>query len=388
VAKSAVIETVVPDVLEKHITKVAEPLPHMEARTRGASDAELLGMSVGTSIHWSRHGSVAVVTENPNLRDPQDVKGFLLPKKDGTSAYTKPDIVCVVEAAYAAGAQIVVLFLDELLGTDPLMQKALADVLHTHRFGNFRLPAKTWVVAASNRQFDGASVGRALTHLMNRCSVIEVTMPIYNPTRPSDPGTWVTWAESAGLPGGILTFAQSNPADIQVERPPKEGQYSTLRSMTAAGRWMQQYKKIVGDDNPATLPLPSNPLLSPEQGEYASSKVASLVGPAVAIKLDEHNKRVTMAPKIADILRDPEGTFVPDRTDVRFITTHMLTSYMDVQNFGAIWKYATRLPLEMQALVAMKTTTKPGMRGMALNHPQLSQWVAAHAVMLGEVGSA
>jgi len=326
---------------------------------------------IGNHINWSASGLVATITDIPAMRDAPDYKGFLVPRKDGTSAYTKPDLVVEVERVYAAGARVVILFLDEVGQADHLTQKALADVQLNGRLGSFSLPPETWVVMATNRTNDHAGVNRMLSINRNRIN----TMPVYLPVE-----SWVRYATDVlGLPGLAVSFAKAFPGKVSIEQPPKDGAFSSWRSYTDAALWMKAYKQAMGFNDDMSLPLGG------KGNEYAQEKVAGFIGEGAAVELAAYAQVVNELPTKEEMEQDPMDAKLPsrERMDASYAAAQMVTQYADASNIDAMWQYAERLPKEMQTSIArdLLAPGRPG-GGTLLNSQRLSKWIAGNQALI------
>ena len=357
--KSQMVEVKLPAVLESHL------FPN-EAIDLDALPAELRE----GHIHFSPNGMVAVITDMPPTRDAPDYRGFMVPKKDGTSAYTMNDIIKTERALYAAGVQLVVLFLDELLQADHLTQKVLTDGLLNGRYGPYSLDKRTWTIAASNRQKDGAGVNRALTILTNRVNMVEAYMPIDD---------WISYATDVlRLPPLCVTFAQTFPGKISVDQPPREGAFPTKRSFTYASQWLAQYKLALGDTDEMSLPFSAD-----GDGDYVFQKVAGFIGEGLALELSKFAAVRNELPSIEEILHNPDGAKLPptSRMDACYAAAQMVIHYADGDNMDQLWQYAMRLPEELQVATAKRMLASQG-SGMLHNSAALGGWIKTHASLI------
>lgn len=356
-SKSSQIEQLLPNVLEQRLLGA---LPDNDL-------SDLPELLVGQHVHWSDRGLVCVATDNANMRDAPDYRGFLVPRKDGTSAYTKPDLVTIEQMAYDAGARIVVLFFDEFLGADHLTQKALTDVFLNGRFGNYSLRRTTWVLGAANRVQDGAGVNRALSILTNRINVLNVELPVQK---------FLAWArEHAELPEVLLMFIKQNPGKATVETPPKDAPFPSYRSLTFAGQWLAQYKQFIGDDDPMTLPLG-------DTHEYAQAKVAGFIGAGLLVELTAYARVVSELPTIDDILANPSKAKLPatGRMDAAYAASQMLVYYATPQNVEQLWVYMERLPKELQVSCAKDLVAKG--KGVVQNSAILKKFLQENSALI------
>ena len=361
-SKSSQIENVLPNVMEQAFFADLDeyempPIPDI---------------LTGNHVHMSDGGHVWVITDTVSMRDAPDFKGFLIPKKDGTSAYTCPDLVTMERAAYQCGAKVVIMLMDEVMGADHLSQKALTDVFLNGRFGNFSLYPTTWVIGATNRQQDGAGVNRALSILTNRINQLDVELPM---------DEWVAYArDTLALPPLLLSFAKQFPGMCVVEQPPKEGPFPTFRSMTYVGEWVAAYKRSIGDTDEMSLPLDDG-------HDYAREKVAGFVGDVVANKLAGYARIASEVPRYEDVMADPKTAHVPppERLDAAFAAGQMCIYYANAKNAATLFEYVMRLPAELQAAIGKQLIDKQdaspnvgNIRGALNTSPELHD-VAAHA---------
>ncbi len=354
-AKSSIIETVLLENLEDRLF----------AGQTGAQDMpELHGSSY---VHFSPNRTIAVISENASQRDAMDFRGFLVPKKDGTSDYTMPDLLSLERKLYAAGCKLVILFLDEMMGADHLTQKVLTDVCLNGRLGKYCLSPDTWVIAAYNRQQDGAGVNRPLSILQNRINTIDVFMPVER---------WATYAgQTLGLPPLMIGFAKQFPSKISIDQPPRDGAFPSWRSYTYAAQWLQGYKDSLGETDPMSLPLGKG-------HEYAQSKVMGFIGESLTTTLIAYAKVVNELPSKEEILADPEGCKLPseNRLDAAFAVAQMCVYYAEAENADSFWAYIMRLPKELQVASARDLLMKGG--GALLNSPLLVKWISQNKALI------
>ena len=333
--KSSIVETIVINNLDKALA--ARDLP-----TNTTPDTE---RPQGHHIHWSDHGRVAVLTDMPAGRDAPDYRGFLIPMKDGTSKYTKPDLICDVENLYAAGAQAVILFLDEIGQAEPLVQKSLADLLLNLRLGCHSLDRRTWIIGATNRVNDHAGVSRMLSINRNRVNTIEVHMEVQH---------WAPWAERRALPPIGIALARSFPGKIAVDAPPKDGPFPSWRSFTDALIWLDAYKSHLGMTDAMAVPFGLD--------GYAEAKVAGFIGEGLTHEFAAFARLVGELPKLDEILSNPLHCRVPSSTrlDAQYACAQMLVHYCNLKTSGALWTYAERLIPELTVSIAQGMLAKAG----------------------------
>ncbi|MDN5358587.1 MAG: hypothetical protein PWP76_430 [Candidatus Diapherotrites archaeon] len=92
-----------------------------------------------------------------------------------------------------------ILFLDEINLAPPHIQSQLYQLILERKVGSYRLPEGWMVVAAGNREEDGAFVEEMAAPLRNR-------MAIYNVVPDMD--AWLRWAEENGIDKRVIEFVK------------------------------------------------------------------------------------------------------------------------------------------------------------------------------------
>jgi len=305
---------------------------------------------------------VDVIVDMPAQRDSVDYRGIVIPFKgpNGTpeSAYTKPDLVARIEKSPAYKDGIVVLFMDEMLLSDHLTQKALTDPVLNSRLGEWQLPDNVWIVAASNYQQDGAGVNKAITILTNRIAVFDVVLPMEN---------WQMYAMKRGVPPLGLAFADFR-KDLFMQATPRDGlPFITYRSFTDAMEFIRVKKARMGDTDPMKIP----------SDHFTRARVAGSIGEAAMVELYAFADTYAELPRLSDIIADPMSAKVPPihRMDCQYACAHMLMASVTASNINSLWKYAERLVRELQATIIERLTSSDS-GGVLLNSPDVAAWIA------------
>lgn len=151
---------------------------------------------------------------------PEDIAGVpqLVTRDDGvTFSRFAPAEILVRDEPF-------VLFLDELNGARPEVQKSLYSLVLNQRVGEFTLPVGTVVIAAGNRATDQASVRPMPAPLINRFVHVHLQSSV------SD---WLAWAIDAGINPLVIEYIQLRPDHLQQDPPKIEETFSTPRSWHA-----------------------------------------------------------------------------------------------------------------------------------------------------------
>ncbi len=151
---------------------------------------------------------------------PEDIAGVpqLVTRSDGLtfSRFAPPELL-VREKPF-------VLFLDELNGARPEVQKSLYSLVLTGQVGDFRLPTGSVVIAAGNRATDQAAVKPMPAPLLNRFVHVHLRSSVDD---------WLAWAVDAQINPLVVEYITHRPDHLHVEPPKTEEAFSTPRSWHA-----------------------------------------------------------------------------------------------------------------------------------------------------------
>jgi MoxR-like ATPase len=114
-----------------------------------------------------------------------------------------------------------VLFLDELNGSSPDVQKAFYSLILEKRIGEYHLPEGSVVIGAGNRTQDNAIVRTMSSALVNRMVLVEL--------EPSAKD-WLGWARENELHEWVVGFISQRPDHLSSAPPKVQQPFSTPRS--------------------------------------------------------------------------------------------------------------------------------------------------------------
>ena len=151
---------------------------------------------------------------------PEDIAGVpqLVTRQDGVtfSRFAPPE--------FLARTEPFVLFLDELNGARPEVQKSLYSLVLTGQVGDFHLPVGSVVIAAGNRATDQAAVKPMPAPLLNRFVHVHLRSSVDD---------WLAWAIDAQINPLVVEYIAQRPDHLHVEPPKTEEAFSTPRSWHA-----------------------------------------------------------------------------------------------------------------------------------------------------------
>ncbi len=201
-----------------------------------------------------------------------------------------------------------IIMFDELSDANRNLQSCVYRVILDRQIGDYKLPPGWWPMAAGNRREDRAAAGSISTALANRFAHIHVR---------ADFDSWKIWANQNGMDPmlvGFLNFKQDLLHNM--------GQSDMLAFPTP--RSWSQASKYFSKDAGLRFRL-----------------LSGIVGDGAAIEVENFFKVVDL-PDLADIIKDPMHTHIPDEPASRYALSSLLARKIDKDNFAQIYKYINR----------------------------------------------
>lgn len=342
---------------------ITRQLPtHLEDHFWPGTDPVELNLPAGMT--QSPGGKVIVIDEKLSTMEPMDMRGIQLPLKNPETGkhentFLTPELVNREKMAYALGAKIVIIFLDEFAQCDNMTQKAAAPLILEYRIGDHGLAKTTWIIGAGNRQQDGAGAGKMLSLLNNRWTMFEV----YN-----EFDGYLKRLKDIGAPAIMHDFADFAVPQFATAQPTKDGPFLSKRSFEAAALHIGTYKKLHKIDDPNAVP--DCPIL------WAA--IAGDIGESTTHELKAFIQAREHLPKPEEILRNPETAKVPDMANIaaHYAASRLLASMVTATNVDTLWKYAMRLRRELVVRTANTMMSNPAINNVLFNAPTFMQWQA------------
>jgi len=305
---------------------------------------------------------LGIVTEFTPAMDAPDAMGFLIPTKTDAgpvAMYSKPNWLRRIEEKIALGLDSGVLFLDEYLSADHLVQKAFAPLMSERRIGEWSLP-DGWVVwVAGNRTIDKAGANKMLSHIGNRMCVLDVE---------ADLDSWTTWANDHDIHPMYIAFAQARPGVVFHNDAPKnpDDQQVSPRSFVYA-------HDFHADDNDS---------MSLDTDVVTQGIIAGYIGEAATAELFGFLKTVDELPTIQEIEANPATAKLPNeyRMDAQYAAVQMVVHHVNSDNINPLFGYITRLNKELQASAAKQMIDKT--KGTLLNSAALGKWISENPALI------
>lgn len=247
-----------------------------------------------------------------SLLDSVDLRGFPF-ITDGRMQFASPAFLPTDPSSTA------VLFLDELNLASDAVVAAAYQLIHDRRIGDYHLPPKVGVIAAGNRETDGAAVHTMAAPLANRFCHIDYDV---------DFDDWRKWAMNANVRPEIVNFINFRPALLNDFDPDKRA-FPTPRSWSFVSR-------ILGNKN--VPPTVERLMIAGCVGDGASAEFASFL--KIYRDLPDPDK-ILLSPKTAD---------VPEDLATLYALCGALAARANDKNFPALIDYCDRLRAEFQVL--------------------------------------
>lgn len=180
-------------------------------------------------------GIVTLIDLRGSQIEPPDLRGYPFPNGD----VVKNLLPGFLPRAEQGGEGVI--FCDEINQSDDSVQKAMMQLINDKRVGDWVLPDGWCIIAAGNRQEDGATINPMSSPLNNRFAHITVH---------HDLKVWVDWANKNDVDAEITSFLVSMEAMdkdknylYMLSKSKKEPAYPTPRSWAALSDSIKRWKE-------------------------------------------------------------------------------------------------------------------------------------------------
>jgi MoxR-like ATPase len=281
-----------------------------------------------------------VVDIRAPLLDPTDLRG--IPHvEDGKASWCPPSFLPSEEREG-------VLFFDELNAAPPLVQASLYQLTLDRRVGEYELPDGWRIVAAGNREKDGAVTFKMPSALANRFIHLDFEV---------DLDDWRRWAVRAGLDPLVIGFLSTRP-ELLNKRDPGARAFPTPRS------W-----EMVSD------------ALGVLEGlEAAKDLLHGIVGEGAAAEFLGFARKAISEEDLLRILEDPDNAELPAKLESLYLLcSYLMTRAKDKKVRQAIGGLLDRLPIELSVMMVRNIAeTSP----KVLSQPRVAAFLADQKEML------
>lgn len=291
-------------------SKTQRPLYIWGAPGVGKSDVVLdVGAELGVRVYDLRLAHY----------DPTDLRGIPVPK-DGQAVWLPPSFLPTEGPG--------ILFLDELNAAPPAVQAACYQLVWDRKIGEYKLPDRMLIVAASNRTSDRAVTHRLSSALASRFTHVDFEHNIQD---------WTAWAFVHAINPQVVAFLNFKPDQLfQFDPQRDERAFPTPRT------WEYVSDLLALGLNAET----QDDLVEGTVGKGASSEFNAFI--RLWHKLPDPNEILV------------KGNFiVPPSLDLKYALTMAVIYKSEEETLTNAFKYASALPPEFGTLLA---------HGLALRH--------------------
>lgn len=162
-------------------------------------------------------------------------------------------------------------------------------------------------------------------------------------------------------------------AETVFEPEPKEqGPWCMPRTLCDADRYVQ----CAAEDNGGVIPV---------DDPYLIESIAGTMGMGAATSYVGHMQFKLTLPSYADVVKDPGGTPVPDRADLKMLMAYELAHHTQKQDLAAVITYMQRLPKDM-AVTYVSAVLRRDYKSL-INEPALQGWISKNASLVSIIAS-
>jgi hypothetical protein len=206
-------------------------------------------------------------------------------------------------------------------------QAASYRVILDREIGDHKVHPKAFMMAAGNKQSDGAIVNRLGTAMQSRLVHLMLTVNAKD---------WLAWAATNNLDYRVTSYIEHRPDILHKFKPDHNDQ-----TFASPRTWHFLSKLITNQTNLKDM-LPV---------------LAGTVSEGVAREFVAYTDLCTRLPSIKDILNSPLTTHIDNEPSMLYAVSHMVAAYMDQTNVDKLMEFVTRLPLEY-GTVTVKAAAK------------------------------
>lgn len=280
-----------------------EVVPFIEGAPGGGKSAA--AAEVGRRMGFDR-----VIQFFPSLREPVDFLGTPAPS-DTMTVWRPPAELMQLQT----GRNLVII--EELTDALVPVQNVMCGLLHDRKIGTVTTSPDTYFIATGNRAKDKSGATRLLTKLAGRVRRITFT---------EDQQDWEDWAVPHGIDPVLIQYLRFSGKLAEFD--------PTMDASPTPRNWARA--------SLTPLDLPPDEFFECIAGDVGEGAAAGYVA---------FRKIYAELPDLSRVVRDPEGTMVPDKLDVAYATLGALTKYVvDARSFEATLQYSSRFSQDMTVM--------------------------------------
>ena len=287
-----------------------------------------------------------VVDMRLSIRDAVDLRGIPKATEDNLTMWCPP--------AELPREGKGILFLDEITSAPPPVQVAAYQLILDRGIGEYRLPDGWTVMAAGNREEDGAVVYKMSSALNSRLVHLgmDISAGVFQPD-------WHNWALVSRVHPHVIAFCKQFPNELN--------QFDKTKKAYPCARTWEFVSDILKQDcaSPAV--------------EFAL--ISGTIGPEMAVKFQGYLKLCRELPQLDDIIKRPAKAIVPTDVSALFAVSAALATQATVKNWAAILTYAKRLPSEY-TVMTVQDCLRATKQALA-DTPEFLAWALENTKLMG-----
>ena len=258
----------------------------------------------------------------------------------------------------------VLVMLDEIGKAMKSVKNVLLTLMLEHRIGDHYLPEDSIVFGTTNLLSDG--VGDMLeAHARNRVALVTVRKP--------DADEWIDWAVGNNIAPEVIAWVKQFPHALASYTDASQRENPYIFNPTRAGMGA-----VV---TPRSLEKASN--IAKRRAELGDSLTISLlsgtIGESASRDMQSFFTVVDKLPTWDAIIKDPEGTKVPDDTIAKCILVFSAITRVEKESLNAWLTYVRRIDLEWQALFVTSVMKSSVKQALCVANKEFRDWCVANS---------
>lgn len=280
--------------------------------------------------------------------EPTDLMGF--PHVvDGRGTYAPMDMWPIEGTPLPEGKDGWLVFLDEMNSGAMATQAAAYKVLLDKIVGMAPLHKRVALVAAGNKESDGAIVNRLSTATQSRILHLELK---------ASSKTFIEHAHKQGFDHRVISFIEFKPDSLHKFDPNHSDKtYPCPRTWEFVSKLIRKHDQDVP--------------------RYMLPLLAGTVGEGMAREFFAFTKVFRELPKIQEIVNNPLGIPVPDEPSVLYALTGSIAEHAKESNIESLMKFVNRLPAEFQYMTLRSAATR---NPEIMENDALRKWITEAAL--------
>lgn len=292
-------------------TLLAEKIPVFLWGPPGIGKSSIV-QQIAQELNWQ------LIDLRLSLLNPVDLRGLpYLDKDKGAAVWLKPEFL----PTQGQG----ILFLDELNTAPVSVQIAAYQLLLDRKLGNYVFPEGWRIVAAGNRETDGASVTKLPSPLANRLLHLDIEASLED---------WKIWAEDH-VDSRVIAFLNFRPKLLATLPKEEQKAYPTPRSW----QFVSQILQLYADPN------------------LAEEAIVGAVGEGAAKEFLAYLPIYQDLPDIDGILEGRVST-IPAKADIKHAVCQALVTKLKKNQIDNFLNYTLKLDPEFATLVVRDAAKK------------------------------